>query len=79
MKPLLAALNDLPEFRQLCAAVDNGACPAAVNGLSALNRAHFCAGLRQARGRGVPAAGAGSGRALRRRGAHPVRPGVHLS
>ena len=25
MKPLLAALNDLPEFRQLCAAVDTGA------------------------------------------------------
>ena len=53
MKPLLAALNDLPEFRQLCAAVDNGACPAAVNGLSAVHRAHFAAGLRQALGRPV--------------------------
>ena len=53
MKPLLAALNDLPDFRQLCAAVDNGACPAAVNGLSAVHRAHFAAGLRQALGRPV--------------------------
>ena len=41
MKPLLSALNDIPEYRSLLAAIDNGACPAAFSGLSAAHRAHF--------------------------------------
>ena len=32
MKPLLSALNDIPEYRSLLAAIDNGACPAAFPG-----------------------------------------------
>jgi len=51
MKPLLSALNDIPEYRSLLAAIDNGACPAAFSGLSAVHRAHFGAGLRQELGR----------------------------
>ena len=47
MKPLLSALNDIPEYRSLLAAIDNGACPAAFSGLSAVHRAHFAAGIRQ--------------------------------
>ena len=53
MRQLLGALNRIPEFTQLCAAVDNGACPAAVSGLSPIHRAHFAAGLRQELGRPV--------------------------
>lgn len=37
MKPLLSALNDIPEYRSLLAAIDNGACPAAFSGLSAVH------------------------------------------
>ena len=51
MKPLLSALNDIPEYRSLLAAIDNGACPAAFSGLSAVHRAHFAAGIRQELGR----------------------------
>ena len=32
MKPLLSALNDIPEYRSLLAAIDGGACPAAFSG-----------------------------------------------
>ena len=53
MKPLLSALNDIPEYRSLLAAIDNGACPAAFSGLSAVHRAHFAAGIRQELGRPV--------------------------
>ena len=55
MKPLLSALNDIPEYRSLLAAIDNGACPAAFSGLSAVHRAHFAAGIRQELNhRGIP-------------------------
>ena len=53
MKELLTALHDIPEYRSLLTAVDNGACPVAFSGLSAVHRAHFAAGLRQALGRPV--------------------------
>ena len=45
MKQLLSALNDIPEYRSLAAAVDSGACPVEAVGLSAVHRAHFAAGL----------------------------------
>ena len=45
MKQLLSALRDIPEYRALTAAVDNGGCPVAFSGLSAVHRAHFAAGL----------------------------------
>ena len=47
MKPLLSALRDIPEYCALTAAIDNGGCPAAFSGLSAVHRAHFAAGLHQ--------------------------------
>ena len=53
MKPLLSALNDIPEYRSLLSAIDGGACPAALSGLSAVHRAHFAAGIRQETGRPV--------------------------
>lgn len=45
MQQLLSALNRIPEFKTLLAAVDAAACPAAVNGLSGVHRAHFAAGI----------------------------------
>ena len=65
MKPLLSALQDIPEYRALLAAVDNGACPAALTGLSAVHRAHFAAGLRQELGRPVAVVCADEGEAER--------------
>ena len=53
MKPLLSALNDIPEYRSLLSAIDGGACPAALSGLSAVHRAHFAAGIRARTGRPV--------------------------
>ena len=45
MKLLNAMLKHLPEYNALLAAMDNGACPAAVSGLSPVHRAHFAAAL----------------------------------
>ena len=45
MKLLTQILGKVPEFKQLLAAMDNGQCPAAVSGLSAVHRAHFAAAL----------------------------------
>ena len=65
MKPLLSALNDIPEYRSLLAAIDNGACPAAFSGLSAVHRAHFAAGIRQELNRPVVVVCADEGEARR--------------
>ena len=65
MKPLLSALNDIPEYRSLLAAIDGGACPAALSGLSAVHRAHFAAGIRQETGRPVVVVCADEGEAER--------------
>ncbi len=53
MKLLLSALSAVPEFRSLLAALDGGACPAAVSGLSPVHRAHMSAAVREATGRPV--------------------------
>ncbi|MPM04066.1 Transcription-repair-coupling factor [bioreactor metagenome] len=53
MNLLTDILNCLPSYRRLLAALDNGAVPAAVSGLSAVHRAHFAAGLRRDTGRSV--------------------------
>ena len=45
MKLLTTILKHLPEYSDLLAAIDNGACPAAVAGLSPVHRAHFAAAL----------------------------------
>ena len=65
MKPLLSALNDIPEYRSLLAAIDNGACPAAFSGLSAVHRAHVAAGIRQELNRPVVVVCADEGEAER--------------
>ena len=65
MKPLLSALNDIPEYRSLLSAIDGGACPAALSGLSAVHRAHFAAGIRQETGRSVVVVCADEGEAER--------------
>ena len=65
MKPLLSALNDIPEYRSLLAAIDNGTCPAAFSGLSAVHRAHFAAGIRQELNRPVVVVCADEGEAER--------------
>ena len=51
MKQLTEILKRIPEFESLLAAIDGGACPAAVNGLSPVHRAHFAAGVRRETGR----------------------------
>jgi len=53
MDQLTGIVKQIPEFRALLGAIDNGACPAAVSGLSPVHRAHFAAGLRQETGRSV--------------------------
>jgi len=53
MKLLASALSSLPEFQQLTAALDNGASPAAVSGLSGVHRAHMAAAFRAETGRSV--------------------------
>ena len=45
MKLLTTILKHLPEYNDLLTAIDNGACPAAVAGLSPVHRAHFAAAL----------------------------------
>ena len=47
MKILPSILNSIPEFQQLLTAIDNGACPVALSGLSAVHRAHFATGVQQ--------------------------------
>ena len=53
MKELAALVSQLPEFQSLLSAIDSGACPAAVSGLSGVHRAHFAAGVRRETGRSV--------------------------
>ena len=65
MKQLLSALNDIPEYRALAAAIDNGACPVAFSGLSAVHRAHFAAGLHRQLERPVAVVCADEGEAQR--------------
>ncbi len=47
MNQILSILQHVPEFAQLTAAMEGGACPAAVTGLASVHRAHFAAGLHQ--------------------------------
>ena len=65
MKQLLSALNRIPEFEQLCSAVDYGACPAAFSGLGAVHRAYFAAGLHRRMERPVAVVCADEGEAER--------------
>ncbi|WP_300981520.1 hypothetical protein [Flavonifractor sp. An306] len=67
MKQLLSALGDIPEYRALTTAVDNGGCPVAFSGLSAVHRAHFAAGLHQELERPVVVVCADEGEAQRTR------------
>ena len=53
MNILRSVLTNLPEFRQLVAALDGGQSPAAVSGLGAVHRAHFAAALGEAMDRPV--------------------------
>lgn len=53
MKLLTSILQQVPEYRRLLAALENGACPAAVPGLAAIHRAHVAAGIYQDTGRPV--------------------------
>ncbi|MCR5825012.1 MAG: transcription-repair coupling factor [Oscillospiraceae bacterium] len=53
MTPLLQALIDLPELRELAEAVDAGRCPAAVTGLSPVHRAMVAAALHRSMQRPV--------------------------
>lgn len=45
MKLLTAALNRLPEFQELLAAMEAGRCPVALSGVAAVHRAHIAAGI----------------------------------
>ena len=65
MKQLLSALKDIPDYCALTAAIDNGACPVAFSGLSAVHRAHFAAGLHLALQRPVVVVGANEDEAQR--------------
>ena len=47
MRELMNILKSLPEFTQLAAAVEYGACPVAFTGLSSVHRAHLAAGICQ--------------------------------
>ena len=68
MGQLAAILSQIPEFGQLLAAIDAGACPAALTGLSAVHRAHLAAGLRRQTGRQVVVVCADEGEAQRMAG-----------
>ncbi|WP_186567607.1 transcription-repair coupling factor [Lawsonibacter celer] len=65
MKELLSALNRIPEFQSLLAAMDGGGCPAAFSGLSAVHRAYFAAGVRRYQERPVVVVCADEGEAER--------------
>ena len=47
MRQLMNIVKRLPEFTQLAAAIEYGACPVAFTGLSPVHRAHLAAGIRQ--------------------------------
>ena len=51
MEQLLQTLLTIPEAGALAAAVDGGACPAAVTGLAPVHRAHIAAALAAETGR----------------------------
>ncbi|RKI68599.1 transcription-repair coupling factor [bacterium 1xD42-67] len=53
MKLLTAALDRLPEFRQLLTALEGGRSPAALSGAAAIHRCHIAAGTGLASGRPV--------------------------
>ena len=53
MKQLLNILDQVPEFGQLLANLENGRSPVAVSGLSPVHRAHFAAGLGEKTGRPI--------------------------
>ena len=53
MELLTAAAGRLPEFEQLCAAMEGGACPVALSGAAAVHRAHFGAAVAWKTGRNV--------------------------
>ena len=53
MQLLTAAVSRLPEFEQLCAAMEGGACPVALSGAASVHRAHIAAGLALETGRSV--------------------------
>ena len=65
MKLLTQVLSGLPEFRKLAAAVEGGACPAAVTGLSPVHRSHFAAALRRETGRPLVLVCADEGEGMR--------------
>ena len=50
MQILTGAIGRLPEFAQLCAAMEGGACPVVLSGVAAVHRAHIAAGLNQIAG-----------------------------
>ncbi len=53
MENLLKILDLVPEFRELLANIENGRCPVAVSGLSAVHRAHVAAAIQAEQGRPV--------------------------
>ena len=53
MELLTAAAGRLPEFEQLCAAMEAGACPVALSGAAAVHRAHLAAAVALKTGRSV--------------------------
>ena len=55
MKLLTAALNRLPEFGQLLAALEGGRSPVALSGVAAIHRCHIAAGIGLMTGRPVVA------------------------
>ena len=55
MKLLTAALNRLPEFGQLLAALEGGRSPVALSGAAAIHRCHIAAGIGLMTGRPVVA------------------------
>ena len=65
MKQLLNILDQVPEFGQLMANLDNGRSPVAVSGLSPVHRAHFAAGLGAKTGRPLVMVCADEGEAVR--------------
>ena len=65
MQILTGAIGRLPEFAQLCAAMEGGACPVVLSGVAAVHRAHIAAGLNQIAGQPVIMVCADEGEAQR--------------
>ncbi len=65
MELLRSVVKELPEFRELAAALEGGKFPAAVSGLGAVHRAHFAAALGEETGRPIVVVCAGEGEAGR--------------